>query len=425
MRAAFPGWGGDRGGGGRGAGSRGRSGDRSGRGRGRDVRGADVVAVGERRQALDVYPEQAGERVGLGLAELGELPRDVLHGAVPLAQLRTEPRYAGRGRPDRGGVAVGGQGRGQGLRARRRGLAGRLDPRPVPALELADALLGEGADGVVAERSRAGSAAQTTRGRRSRRTSRCGRGRWRRTAARGAPGRAGPAAAARRRRDRRRSGRRGDGGRRPASARAGRRARWRSAGRPRARRGRHGPACARPAPRPPAGRRLRDRRRGRHRAARSEFHTTIVSLFALPLNPPRCALTHVVHPAAALAECALHGVPICRQETTPGHPRGDQHSAGDHAKQGAACMIPAVCMIAGRFHDPDGLHDRTVCMITAKGGAGSAERREAGRGIAVVPGAAGRRPGALPTLRVCPPPRSRSPGWSSATAAAPWSTGSA
>ena len=57
-----------------------------------------MVAVGEGRQALDVDAEQARERLGLGLAELGELGGDVLHRAVALAQLDAGER-AGAGVP--------------------------------------------------------------------------------------------------------------------------------------------------------------------------------------------------------------------------------------------------------------------------------------------------------------------------------------
>ena len=53
-----------------------------------------MVAVGQGGQALDVDAEQAGERLGLGLAELGELGRDVLHRAVPLAELDAGERPA-------------------------------------------------------------------------------------------------------------------------------------------------------------------------------------------------------------------------------------------------------------------------------------------------------------------------------------------
>lgn len=74
-----------------------------------DERGADVLAVGERGKALDVHSEQARERVGLGVTELRELCCDLLHRAMPLAQLHTGQ---GRARPDRSGrgrETVGGQ----------------------------------------------------------------------------------------------------------------------------------------------------------------------------------------------------------------------------------------------------------------------------------------------------------------------------
>ena len=58
-----------------------------------DERGADVLAMGKGRQALDVDSEQPRERIGLGVTELWELCRDVLHRAVPLAQL-----HPGQGR---------------------------------------------------------------------------------------------------------------------------------------------------------------------------------------------------------------------------------------------------------------------------------------------------------------------------------------
>ncbi len=46
-----------------------------------------MVAVRQGGQALDVDAEQARERLGLGLAELGELGGDVLDRAVTLTQL--------------------------------------------------------------------------------------------------------------------------------------------------------------------------------------------------------------------------------------------------------------------------------------------------------------------------------------------------
>ena len=69
-----------------------------------DERGADVLAVGERGKALDVHSEQARERVGLGVTELRELCCDLLHRAMPLAQLHT-----GQGRALSDGSGGGGE----------------------------------------------------------------------------------------------------------------------------------------------------------------------------------------------------------------------------------------------------------------------------------------------------------------------------
>ena len=69
-----------------------------------DERGADMLAVGERGQALDVDSEQPRERVGLGVTELRELGRDVLHRAVTLAQLDS-----GQGRARSNGSGGGGE----------------------------------------------------------------------------------------------------------------------------------------------------------------------------------------------------------------------------------------------------------------------------------------------------------------------------
>jgi hypothetical protein len=62
----------------------------------RYVGGADVLAVGQGGQPLHVYPEQFGERLGLGLAQLREPSGDVLYRTVPLAQLLTRGRMVGR-----------------------------------------------------------------------------------------------------------------------------------------------------------------------------------------------------------------------------------------------------------------------------------------------------------------------------------------
>ena len=222
------------------------------------MRGADVGAVRERREALHVHAEQPRERVRLGLAELGELPGDVLHRAVPLAQLRAEAGYAGCGGAGRRGVPVGGEAVGQGAGPRLGSLAGGLDPGSVVLLELPGALLGEGADRLSPEGGAQVAAGRTTPGRRTRPTSSRGPARWRRNGGRGGRGRGGrrgtsqtatspsAASASRWRRT-------------AAGVRPSRSARTARAHRPlpRARPGRPGHACARRAPpvRPRARRR--------------------------------------------------------------------------------------------------------------------------------------------------------------------------
>ena len=56
--------------------------------------GAHVVAPGQGGQALHGHADEAGEGLRLGVAQLGELPGDVAHGAVPLAQLDGEGAVA-------------------------------------------------------------------------------------------------------------------------------------------------------------------------------------------------------------------------------------------------------------------------------------------------------------------------------------------
>ena len=89
-------------------------------GRRRDVGGADTVAVGDGGQSLDVAAEQPGEHLGLGLAQLRELGRDVRDRAVVLAELVADGRAA-----HRGSVAVLAQRLGQRLGA----VVGRRRPR--------------------------------------------------------------------------------------------------------------------------------------------------------------------------------------------------------------------------------------------------------------------------------------------------------
>jgi hypothetical protein len=53
----------------------------------RDAGGADTVAVGDGGEPLDVATEDPADRLGLGLAQLGELVGDVGDRTVLLAQL--------------------------------------------------------------------------------------------------------------------------------------------------------------------------------------------------------------------------------------------------------------------------------------------------------------------------------------------------
>ena len=111
----------------------------------RDVRGADVAAAGQRREALHVHAEQPRERAGLGLAQRGELVGDVLHRAVALAELHG---HAARDRARGGGVPVGGEPVGQRADALGDVVPGGGDRRGVPLLQVADALLREALHGL-------------------------------------------------------------------------------------------------------------------------------------------------------------------------------------------------------------------------------------------------------------------------------------
>lgn len=108
-----------------------------------DERGADVLAVGEGRQALDVNPEQARERVGLGVTELRELGCDVLYRAMPLAQLHTGQGRALANRSGGGGESVGDQCRRQSVRASGDLIASGSELRGIALLNLGTAFAGE------------------------------------------------------------------------------------------------------------------------------------------------------------------------------------------------------------------------------------------------------------------------------------------
>ncbi len=88
-------------------------------------------AAGQRRETLDVDAEQAGEGVGLGLAEGRELARDLLDRAVALAQLDAGER-ARADRSGRGGEAVLGERVDEGVGPRGGVGAGGVEPSGIP-----------------------------------------------------------------------------------------------------------------------------------------------------------------------------------------------------------------------------------------------------------------------------------------------------
>ena len=91
--------------------------------------GTGVTAGSQRGEALNVHAKQTSDEPGLGLAQLGELSRNVLHRAVALAQLQHGER-TGRDRPGGGGVAISAQREGERLSASR-------DVRPCRVNDLA------------------------------------------------------------------------------------------------------------------------------------------------------------------------------------------------------------------------------------------------------------------------------------------------
>ena len=104
--------------------------------------------MGEGRQALNVDSEQARERICLSVTELRKLGCDVLHRAVPLAELHSGQRCTSSHWSGGGGETVGGQCRCQHL-----GSGGDVPPcsckpRGIHLLELCDALAGKLADSI-------------------------------------------------------------------------------------------------------------------------------------------------------------------------------------------------------------------------------------------------------------------------------------
>lgn len=114
------------------------------------MRGADMFSVRQGGEPLHMDAEQSTERLGLGLAQLGELGSNVLNRAVTLAELGAGGDAVQFERAGAGSVAVAGQRLGQGLGPALRVEAGSLDRRPVPLFQVADPLAGEPADGGVA-----------------------------------------------------------------------------------------------------------------------------------------------------------------------------------------------------------------------------------------------------------------------------------
>ena len=170
---------------------RGGGGRRSGQ---RDVRGADVAAAGQRREALHVHAEQPRERPRLGLAQLrGTRARRPAPGSGPGTAAwpcrpgtgRAEAAYPSAASPSASDAD-----------ARGDVVAGGGDGVGVPLLEVADALLREALRRPAARRSRRGSAAPGWRARSSGATARPGRGcvTTYRRAGRPRPFGAGPAA---------------------------------------------------------------------------------------------------------------------------------------------------------------------------------------------------------------------------------------
>ena len=109
-----------------------------------DAGGADAVAVGDRRQSSDVGAEGPADRLGLGLAQLGELVGHVGDRAVLLAQLVADHRQPTGAR----GVALVGEDPGQRLGGAQVGV-GLGDPGVV-ALDERHPAPGELDDRVVA-----------------------------------------------------------------------------------------------------------------------------------------------------------------------------------------------------------------------------------------------------------------------------------
>lgn len=110
-----------------------------------------MVAARERGEPLDVHTEQARERVGLGVAEGRELSRDVLDGAVALAQLdpgQLTDAPADADRACRRSETVGAQRLDEKVGPRGRVVTGLGEHGGIPLLEGVGALTGERRHGI-------------------------------------------------------------------------------------------------------------------------------------------------------------------------------------------------------------------------------------------------------------------------------------
>ncbi len=108
--------------------------------RGGDEGGADVIALGQGGQTLDVDAEKSAEGIGLSLAELGELRSDVPDRAVALAQLEADTRVIAD-RSSAGSVSVVAQRLDEGVGAVQGVVPGGIDLLGDPLLQYSHSLV--------------------------------------------------------------------------------------------------------------------------------------------------------------------------------------------------------------------------------------------------------------------------------------------
>lgn len=117
--------------------------------RGGDEGGADVIALGQGGQALDVDAEKSAEGICLSLAELRKLRSDVPDRAVALAQLETDTRVIAD-RAGGGSVSVDAQRLDEGVGSVQGVVAGGLDLLGDPLLQYSHPLVSKGSYGRLA-----------------------------------------------------------------------------------------------------------------------------------------------------------------------------------------------------------------------------------------------------------------------------------